>query len=85
MAQYPDRTEKERTVTSGWVAGFLRRHPSLVEHNSIIIEGTRADSCRRENVKPFFERYERLLKTNLFLPNLTFNIDETSLNFTTKF
>ena len=85
MSQYPDRTEKERSVTAGWVAGFLRRHPSLIEQNSMIIEGSRADCCKRDNVEPFFERYEKLLKTNLFIPNLTFNLDETSLNFTTKF
>ena len=51
----------------------------------MIIEGSRADCCKRDNVEPFFERYDRLLNTKLFIPTLTFNLDETSLNFTTKF
>ena len=50
-----------------------------------ILDGARVRACTMNNLRPFYELYKGRLEQYSYHPALTFNIDETSINFTQRF
>ena len=83
--QYPTRKPEDTTVTSGWVNGFLARHPRLVKERCRIVDSVRLRGLTLNNLAPFYEQIANLRSLHTFRPELTFNMDETSINFSQRF
>lgn len=85
LSQYESRTSDERSVSRGWVFHFLQRHPSLERKSTIIVDAARAAACTQLNLSPFYDQYIKVITDYNIKPELTFNLDETSLNFSQRF
>ena len=72
-------------VTTGWAKSFIARHPVFKRENAEILDAKRFEACTRANLSPFFDKFHTLWEQYKLDPALTFNFDETSINFTQKF
>lgn len=72
-------------MTSGWVRGFLKRHTELSMCRAVIVDTGRRLACTRLNLMPFYRGLSGLLESHHFSPQLIFNIDETSINFSQRY
>ena len=85
LSQYESRTSDEKSVSRGWVFHFLQRHPSLERKSTIIVDAARVAACTQLNLSPFYDQYIKVITDYNIKPELTFNLDETSLNFSQRF
>ena len=85
LSQYESRTVDEKSVSRGWVSHFLERHPSLQRKSTIIVDAARAAACTQLNLSPFYDQYYQFITDHKIKPELTFNLDETSINFSQRF
>ena len=72
-------------MSRGWVSHFLQRHPSLQRKSTIIVDAARAAACTQLNLSPFYDQYYQFITDYKIKPELTFNLDETSINFSQRF
>ena len=85
LEKYPDRREEDKKVTRGWIAGFLSRHTILKREKTQIIDSIRLDACTKLNLRPFYERFNKIKTDNHIIDELVFNLDETCINFSQKY
>ena len=78
------RSEQDRIVTTGWVGGFIKRHPELIAENTVVLEASRYLACTKENLAPFYAFVSSVYKEANVNPSLLFNLDESSINFTRR-
>ncbi|KAH7822209.1 putative DDE superfamily endonuclease [Monocercomonoides exilis] len=73
--------EECKSVDKHWTERFLQRHPEIVFAKPKALPiGRAAHSCRKVLI-PFFDLYESYLNEEKPIPQLLFNIDETSTFF----
>ena len=84
MSQYQERNEEDRRITTGWVYGFLTRHPDLISEKTIVLEASRYLACSKENLLPFYQFISTVYSESEINPSLLFNLDETSINYTRR-
>ena len=65
--------------------GFLARHPNLSKERCRIVDTVRLRGLTVNNLTPFYQQIDNLRKLYTFRPELTFNMDETSINFSQRF
>ena len=70
-----------RTVTSGWWASFILRHPKVALRTPATLSLARAGASDRGILDNYFDELESTLEENCLLdqPCLIFNMDETGL------
>ena len=64
---------------------YLQRHPRLLFKRGVVLDAKRVKACTKANLTPWFLQLKELLDSNLYDPNLLFNLDETSVNFTNRY
>ena len=74
------RTEKEKSVSRGWVVHFVSRHPQFKLKKGRLLDNLRCSACTRKNLAPWFSVYTELMQSPTYDDRLIFNIDETSVN-----
>ena len=78
------RSEQDRLATTGWVGGFIKRHPELMTESTVVLEASRYLACTKENLAPFYAFVSSIYKETNINPSLLFNLDESSINFTRR-
>ncbi len=70
-----------RTLTCGWWAAFVSRHPKLALRTSATLSLARASASDRGALDSYFDELESTLEENELLdkPCLLFNMDETGM------
>ena len=74
------RTEKQRSISRGWVVHFVSRHPQFVLKKGKLLDNLRCTACTRLNLLPWFTTYTTLMQSTDYDSRLIFNTDETSVN-----
>ena len=73
------RDQKQRSVTNGWWAKFIKRHPVLSLRTPATLSVARANASAKESVNNYFDILEQTLEDNGLSeqPALLYNMDET--------
>lgn len=73
------RDQKPRSVTNGWWAKFIKRHPVLSLRTPATLSVARANASTRESVNNYFDILEKTLEDSGLSeqPALIYNMDET--------
>ena len=73
------RDQKQRSVTNGWWAKFIKRHPVLSLRTPATLSVARANASAKESVNNYFDILEQTLEDNGLSeqPALIYNMDET--------
>ena len=63
----------------------MERNKQLTSIRGVILDRNRVEACTKANLEPFYDYYGALKEKYHFIDALTFNMDETSLNFAQRF
>ena len=73
----PNSWVAAKKAGSGWLFGFIKRHPNLTLRTPESTSLSRATGFNRHNVNAFYGKYESVLQKDGFTPDKIWNVEET--------